>query len=184
MRSNGNSSLRISVVIPTRGDVDCGPIRARLSEYPEIDDIHIITGDGPYTRYQVENCAHKIIYTQDDDCLTDLRPLIDAYESGIIVNAMTPAHASQYPGSITLVGFGAIFDRSLVRCLDHWEKDELFKREADRVFTAIVPHKTVYPKIQMLPWATDESRMYRQPEHSRRRLEINQRILSMTGVLA
>lgn len=170
--------VRISVVIPTRGDVDMQPIRDRLSLYGEIDDIHIVTGDGPYIRYEeAANCRHGVILTQDDDCLTDLRPVIDSYEPGIIVNAMTEAHAANYPNQQTLVGFGAIFDRDLISCLDDWERDDLFKREADRVFTALIPHKTVFPHIEMLPWASSENRMYRQPEHFHSLREINKRIL-------
>lgn len=175
--------VKISAIIPTRGDVLVEPLRIHLQECFYINDIHFVEGDGPYTRYEaISRCDHSIIYTQDDDCITDLLPLIAGYEPGIIVNAMTPEHEANYRGLQTLVGFGAIFDAGLARCLDGWERDDLFKREADRVFTALNFHKTVYPKIEILPWATSESRMYRQPEHSIRRKEINERIFAMTGV--
>jgi hypothetical protein len=89
---------------------------------------------------------------------------------------MTPMHAENYRGRITLVGFGAIFDSSLIQVLDGWEQDEFFLREADRVFTALNPHVTVFPEIQILPCASAENRLWRQADHIARFMEIEKRI--------
>ena len=175
----------ISAVIPTRGDVDVLPIRKHLERYLEIDDIEVIHGTSPFNRYvAAARAKHDWIYTQDDDCITDIQPLIDAYEPGLIVHAMTEAHAAQYPGRITLVGFGALFHRRLIQVLEGWEQDWLFFREADRVFTALNTCKTVFPRIQILPCATDDNRLYRQSHHNDARAAITRRIYKRTGIAA
>jgi hypothetical protein len=173
-------SKQVSAVIPTRGDVPLEAIRERLLSVPEIDDAHFVVGPNVFGRYTAP-VRHEIVYTQDDDCLTDVAAVLAAYEPGVIVNAMTPEHAAQYPGWVTLIGFGAVFDRSMAEALDVWERDDLFLRECDRVFTALYPHKTVFPGITMLHWATEENRLYRQPDHLAARAAIMRRIYERTG---
>jgi hypothetical protein len=109
--------------------------------------------------------------------------VIDGYEDGIITNAMTREHARQYTGAQTLIGFGAIFHRRLIDGLmdPKWERDALFYREADRIFTALNTYKMVFPEIEILPRASDEERMWRQPEHIPMKNEINMRIFALTG---
>lgn len=183
--------IRISAVIPTRGDVPMGPIMDHLREYPEIEEIIIVKGDTPYNRYgAAARAKNEVIYTQDDDCLTDIRPLIDGYDPAVIVNSMTPEHAAQYPGRQTLIGFGAIFNRSLSlktfasRDYARFERDELFYRESDRIFATVNPHKTVFPQIEILPCAHNPNRLWKQPDHVSARIAMEQRIFEVTGIRA
>lgn len=180
------AAVKISAVIPTRGDVSLGPIIDRMQEYPEIDEIIIRIGDTPYNRYlAAARAKNEIVYTQDDDCVTDLRPLIDAYEPSRIVNAMTPEHAAQYPGNQTLIGFGCIFTRWLLAwTFASFVQDALFYRESDRIFATVNPHKTVFPRIDILPHATAGNRLYRQPDHVAARMAMEQRIFEVTGIRA
>lgn len=172
----------VSAVIPTRGDVDTTEIMAALRACEQIDDITFVVGSTPANRYvSAKSAKHDWIWTQDDDCITDPRPVLEAAGEGYITNAMTPEHESNYPGRVTLVGFGAVFHLSLVSALDQWERDTLFDREADRFFTACHPHRTVYPSIRILPWATRENRMYRQPWFISSRVQGEQRIKEMLG---
>lgn len=96
-----------------------------------------------------------------------------------------------------LVGFGAVFHRDapkwafeqFMRGLDRvhthavagfgggeqmesWWMDSQFLRCCDVVFTALTPRVLVDAPYENLPWATDESRMYRQHEHVGERLEM------------
>lgn len=175
--------MRISAVIPTRGDVPMGAIVERLQEYPEIDEVILVMGDTPYNRYEaMARAKNAVIYTQDDDCLTDLRPILDAYRPGVIVNAMTPEHAAQYRGPQTLIGFGALFDASLVACLDGWKRDALFYRESDRIFATVNQHFTVFPKIDILPHASAPNRLWKQPDHVAARVAMEARIFERTGI--
>lgn len=176
---------QVSAVIPTRGDVDCGGIVAHLKTYPEIKEVVVITGTTPFNRYlAAEQAQTDVIYTQDDDCITDIRPLLDSYHDGFLCNAMTPEHAREYAGAQTLLGFGALFHRRFLRVLDGWKRDALFYREADRVFATLVPHKTVFPCIKILPHAEADNRMFRQRGHMAARQAIDLRILQQTGIRA
>ncbi len=179
--------MKISAVIPTRGDCHIGTIVDWLRQYSEIDEIKLMIGDTPFNRYLgMESAKNEIIYSQDDDCITDLRPLLEAYEPGVIVNAMTPQHAAQYPNRQTLIGFGALFHRDLLRCFSdyNWKRDALFYRESDRIFPTVNPHKTVFPWIEILPQAHHDNRLWKQPGHIAARREMDQRICEVTGIRA
>ena len=169
--------MKVSAVIPTRGDVEMGQIIANLLKYSEVAEIIIEVSDSPYGRYTGAKIARcPVILTQDDDCVPNLRPLLDAYKPGIIVNIMAPANANGYVGQETLVGYGAIFDRSLVAVLNGWTHDTTFKRECDRVFTSLNRHETLLMPTHSLPWATAPNRLYKQPEHGNSGEAIRQRI--------
>ena len=174
-------------VIPTRGDVSMDEIVQHLYSYPEVAEVKVIVGTTTFNRYLTASEAKQdIIYTQDDDCITDLRPLIRNYEPGIIVNAMTRAHARIYRRAQTLIGFGAIFDKSLVASVmdAKWERDGLFYSKADRIFATVNQHNTVFPKIRILPYAEDQDRLYRQHDHGEKVQAMNLRIRAITGIRA
>jgi hypothetical protein len=175
--------MKVSAVIPSRGDA--AEAVEHLRQFKEIEEIVVIQAGSVFGRYiGIDQAKNEIIYTQDDDCITDVAAVLGAYKPGVVVNAMTPEHARQYPRRATLVGFGAIFDRNLIRCLDGWERDELFMRECDRVFTALNRCEPIFPEIQILPRASDPDRLWKQAEHNRCRLEIESRILAKTGIAA
>lgn len=178
----------VCAVIPTRGNVDVGAIVNKLRSFPEIGEIRFPIGSTPFNRYlAMEQSAADVTYTQDDDCVTDIGPLLEAYEPGLIVNAMTPEHAEQYRGAQTLIGFGALFSRGLIHGvldISTWKRDELFYRESDRVFATINTHKTVFPSIEILPHAHDANRLWKQPDHNAARVQMNKRILQLTGIEA
>ena len=185
--------MEVSAVIPTRGNVDLKPILAELKRCPEIREILVETGrPGVWGRYEgIEKARCPIVYTQDDDCVTDVGAVLAAYRTGIVVNAMSRDHAKNYPGRFlrlnfpnvvpTLIGFGSVFDRELIRVLDGWERDGIFYREADRVFTALVPHRPVFPRIDILPTAFDPSRLCMRKDNAEAYVEILRRIDAMTA---
>jgi hypothetical protein len=177
----------ICAVIPTRGDVDMEGIKQHLLSYPEIAVVRVIVGETTFNRYLgAMDAEQKIIYTQDDDCITDIGPLIRNYAPGIIVNAMTRQHAKVYHRNQTLIGFGAIFDKSLVSSVmdPKWKRDDLFYSKADRIFATVNRHNTIYPKIKILPYAEDDNRLYRQKDHSDKVHAMNLRIKEITGIRA
>jgi hypothetical protein len=177
----------ICAVIPTRGDVDMEGIKKHLLSYPEIAEVKVIVGSTTFNRYLgALEAEQEIIYTQDDDCITDIKPLIRNYEPGIIVNAMTQDHAKVYRGNQTLIGFGAIFDKKLVESVmdPKWERDDLFLSKVDRIFATINRHNSIYPKIKILPYATNKDRLYRQKDHGDKVHAMNLRIQELTGIRA
>lgn len=109
-----------------------------------------------------------LVYIQDDDCIVDAEALVQHYEPGVVTVNMPAEHQEQYPGRIKLVGFGAIFDRSLInfsRYLAKWPADEIFYRECDRVFTFLNKCKVVDVGVRKLPHGNDETRMWREKRH-------------------
>ena len=169
--------MRVSVVIPTRGDVDLGKIMANLLQYKEVAEVIVEVSNSPYGRYSGAKIARcPIVFTQDDDCVPNVRPILDAYAPGIITNVMSGEGASGYVGAETLVGYGAVFDRSLVAVLNGWERDDVFLRECDRVFTSLNKHRTIIGKTNSLGCATAPNRLYKQPDHEDKVAIIRERI--------
>ena len=87
---------------------------------------------------------------------------------------MPPAFRHDFYDDHCLVGFGAVFERKLARDAfrrfwagrDSRDVDwGWFSRTCDIVFTGRVPRILADVPYRNLPWATDDSRMYRQPEH-------------------
>jgi hypothetical protein len=169
------------------------PIVEHLRSYPEIKNVLVVVGNTPFNRYLAMQALRNYVfgcevglYTQDDDCITDIRPLLNAYVGkATVINAMTPQHAAQYPGRQTLIGFGAIFSDQALSCFSRgWVLDELFYRESDRIFATVNEHQTLFPKIEILPHANAENRLWRQPDHVPSRLAMEKRILEVTGIAA
>ncbi len=186
--------LRISAVIPTRGDCpnEIARIRTHLAQYPEIVEVIVIPGDTVFNRYRAAfgQARESLIYTQDDDCITDLRPLIEAWgrfaggHGWMFVNAMTEAHAANYPGNNTLVGFGTLFKRRSLEVFGKWdwERDSLFYRECDRIFACCNSYQSVIQPVEIFECAHAPNRMWKHPEHNQYRVEIEKRIRETTGI--
>lgn len=151
-----------------------------LRSYREIGEIEVCVGNTPWNRYLAGMRApESTIYTQDDDCITDLRPLFDCFRpgAGVMVNAMTRQHQKEYKNSrFTLCGFGSIFDRRMLSVFDGYQRDALFFRESDRIMGS-VPHYTVYPRIFISADASNQNRTWRQPGHLKARADMERRIL-------
>ena len=127
-----------------------------LLKVPEINEILIHDNSrgenhACYRRFELAlKVKNDIIYTQDDDCINhDIDKLLG--EKGVTcgatdgyMNALdTPTHSNTALG---LLGFGSIFhkkDIDFTKYLSKYSKDDLFYREADRIFTLSVGDTTV-----------------------------------------
>lgn len=167
----------VTAVIPTRGDVDVSAIASGL---PVSEVIVQASLGGLWGRYiGAWKASHEIVYTQDDDCEVDAQEVIDAYEPGVVVCNMPVAKRAEYPDGIALVGWGAVFDRSLVlRAFSRYrlDIDSLFMRECDRVFTGLSALKLVDVPVRHLPHAHGPGRMGREGRHLADLAEIRERI--------
>lgn len=158
--------LGISAVIPTRGDVVLDKIIESILEAGIIDIIIADYDKGVYNRFLgIEKAKNDIIYTQDDDCVVDVKEVIKNYQPNIVVNNMPIDRRDMYKDDITLIGWGAVFDKKLVNVLEGWEKDDLFLRECDRVFTALNKHKEILADFNSLPYSDDSFRMCNEDRH-------------------
>ena len=174
----------VTAVIVTRGNVDLGPCLAEL----DADEIKIVRGHGGvWERYEAAMTAkHPVVYTQDDDCLVDYRSVVGQYEPGLVVCNMPSWKRWQYPDGIALVGWGAIFDRDLVagpfaRYCALFEKDALFRREADRVFTGLSELKLIDVDFTPMEYADGKDRLWAQPDHEEKLQAIRERIALVRG---
>ena len=144
-------SIKITAVVPTNGRVPMGELAEALQSYVEIEEIIFIRGDAQFNRYRAARRAKShFIYTQDDFCITDLRPLINAFELGVVTIALTPELDELYSGRPTPLKLGAIFERRMLDCFEGWEHDQLFMRQADVVFAASQSTRVLYPEIRFL----------------------------------
>lgn len=180
----------ISAVIVTKGDVDLSPIMESLP----FDDVVIWDNSKEpvdrkvYGRYLgIERAKHDFIYVQDDDCIVNAfseedygdKRIIgsnfdELYQDRIYCNVPSPEHRKAYaPLGISLVGWGAVFHRSLVGIAfrryfeSGFTADELFLRECDRVFTGLTRFDELDFPIQRLEYESAPNRMWTQPGHVR-----------------
>lgn len=174
--------MKVSAIIVTRGDVDLG----RCLQNIEADEIILRRGHGGvWERYEAAMYArHDVIYTQDDDCVVDALRVIGQYEPGMVTCNMPMDRRGEYrdKDGIALVGWGSVFDRAALGAFERYfavhqnREDEIFKREADRVFTALNRVKLIEIPFEHLPYAFGEDRMGREVRHGADLNEIRKRI--------
>ncbi len=142
-----------------------------LDSLPEFDEV-IIETECPYIyrRYELAMQAKgDVIYVQDDDCIVDVSFLKQLYNDNL-TNFISEGHQRVYNGTgITLIGWGALFPKTMLnfsRYLDKYGNSDLFKREADRVFTYLnQPFNTFVTEINHLERASNPDRMYNDGVH-------------------
>lgn len=155
------------MVIPTRGNVDMTEILGSLKSFGEV----IIWDNSKRLDWQVYGrfkaaleAQHGVIATQDDDCIVGWPGILGAYEPGVIAcnmgDASWPGRRDFYRANgMGLIGWGGVFDRSLVSVLDRYlakyPLDEFFMRTCDRVFTSLAPCKFLDVPFRHLPHAHD-----------------------------
>lgn len=172
------SSIKVSAIIVTRGDVDLGPCLSSI----DADEIVIRRGHGGVReRWEAAlKAKHDVIYVQDDDCIVDFAGVVAAYDPEVVTCNMLTSHRSDYPDGIALVGWGAVFHRKKVEVLNRYGRavglDELFNREADRVFTGLNALKLIDLGVTHLPQAHGADRMGREARHAEDLAEIRRRI--------
>lgn len=177
--------VQISAVLVTRGDVGLSPILASLP----FDDVVIWDnsrrGDiGVFGRYlAMAEAKHPVIYTQDDDCIVDAAAVVAEYQPGVVTANVPVDRRSFYNDGVTLIGWGSVFDRHLYRVLfdylEKWDKDDLFSRECDRVFTGLNRCRNIDVPFEHLPHAHGSDRMGAEKRHLADLAEIRRRIYSI-----
>ena len=148
----------------------------------------VIIGDGsrgPYGRFEaVKKAKFDIIYSQDDDCVVDIPALMSQWDGHFISN-MKRNREAEYPGQVTLTGWGCMFRKELIGVLDkytsRWGFDPLFMRECDRVFPGLNKHKNVFVDVENLPNAFAPNRLSCDPKHWDYLEQIKKRIYELGG---
>jgi len=172
----------VTACLVTRGDVALRPIADSFPAFAETivwDNARAGADLSVFGRYAaVESAATSVVFVQDDDVV--LTPaafdaLLAAYEPGKIVANVPPEYRHDFYRDHCLVGFGAIFDRSLpprafanyLAGIDPMGKDDLavFHRTCDVVFTTLTPFVLVDAPFTQRPFYADGNRMHKQPNH-------------------
>ena len=185
--------MRVAACLVTRGNVPMDDIVESIPEAWEVviwDNSKL--GDFEvYGRYEAITMTDaEVIYVQDDDCVLDpesFDTLLAAYEPGKIVANMPERFRHDFYTDHCLVGFGALFDRSLVaRAMHRFQEQQIdlpsFHRTCDVIFTALTPYVLVDVGYRDQPWASDPDRMWKQSTHVAERqhaLEIARQVRSV-----
>ena len=171
---------RTFACLVTRGDHDLAEIHAELWPMETVVYDNSTEPDvAVWGRYRAAEQAKQaeLVYVQDDDCVLGfdaIRELVDAWQPGHLVANQPAAFRHDFYDGHCLVGFGAVFERKLARDAFRrfWKGRDArtvdwgwFSRTCDIAFTGLVPRILADVPYRNLPWATDETRMYRQPEH-------------------
>jgi len=181
-----------SAVIVTRGNVDLGPIIQDI--VPHVDELIIRIGHGGVLeRWEgVLSAKHDHVYVQDDDAIVEVMGLLAAHvrrgggfnTDPFITCNMPEWKRPEYQDGTALVGWGALVPKqvaldALIRYRIHYDMDELFKRECDRVITGLSPLHLVDVPFSHAPWADGPGRMCQKPgdpNHAAARKLIRDRI--------
>jgi hypothetical protein len=175
------SAMKVSAIIVTRGDVDLSPCLSSI----DADEVIIRRGHGGvWERWEAAMSArHDVVYVQDDDCAVDYAGVIAAYESPRVTCNMLNSHRGDYLDGIALVGWGCVFHKTrlsaFAQYLMKFPEDEIFRREADRVFTGLNPVKLIDLGVHHLRQAFGADRMGREARHGDDLKEIRRRIATV-----
>ncbi len=163
-------------------------IISQLKNIPRISEIIVRDPGEPdlccYGRYvSAQDASNNLIYVQDDDCIVDnIDELVDEFDGENIISNLKPSHINEYGMLDTLVGWGCIFDKRWVSCMDRYiDKygiDKVLQREADRVFTGLHGKiKTIVNNnIIDFPSANGDMAMFRQDNHIELREKARRRV--------
>jgi hypothetical protein len=173
--------VNVSAIIVTRGDVDLSPCLSSI----DADEVIIRRGHGGvWERWEAAISAkHDVVYVQDDDCVVDFAGVIAAYDERDVACNMLASHRSDYLDGIALVGWGCVFHKDMLNAFGHYlmrfPEDEIFRREADRVFTGLNPVKLIDLGVHHLRQAFGADRMGREARHGDDLKEIRRRIATV-----
>lgn len=179
--------MKITAVLITKGDVDLEPILQSLLQFEDIIVYNKLEVEHDYLLYgrytSMIGAKYDIIYTQDDDVITDPMKVCAEYKPGWVTANVPPARRAEYSDGVTLVGWGSVFDRHLLNAFDryfeHYPIDELFLREADRVFTGLNRCRNIDVPIRHLQHAYASDRMGQESRHLSDLAAIRQRIYAI-----
>lgn len=185
----------VSAVIVTRGNLtqaQMDEVMEPLQCFGEVliwDNLRRAWDYGPYGAYMaVKEAQNPLIYFQDDDCVVSSpEALLHSWQPNHIVCNMAPEFQQAYARKPdVLIGFGSVFPKSLVqptfaRYFTHYKLDAVTMREPNRIFTALNRKNiiTVHVPVRNMPYASDPTRLWKQPDHGIMRDESYRRVVEL-----
>ncbi len=111
------------------------------------------------------------LFTQDDDALCPLDFLLGHADRTSITTVMHPGHIEFYgPRRHCIMNWGATFPRAAIESLEiyssRFDRDDIFHREFDRIFTGLnFPQLRLPYQVINLPRSADPDRISQDPKH-------------------
>lgn len=149
-------------------------IKKHLERFSFIDEVLIRDNSSEnlmsYGKYLlIPKAKNDTIYYQDDDCIVNnLEELVKEYDGTMVTN-IKGSHFGMYQGKDSMMGWGCIFDKKHVARLEDYTMkygvDDILLREADRIFTCLVPHRNILADVTDFPSCDAEYALYKQPNH-------------------
>lgn len=182
----------ISAVVVTKGDRDISEVTDTLRDFGELlvwnnaesIDLKVF---GRWVAAEGARSSH--VFTCDDDTIVDTAELCSLYADPdrVLVNMPKRWHNAYQGTGICLVGFGCIFPRHLAMAgfwkyeASSYERDEVFLREADRVWTHSLQHLIDWAEvpIRQMPYSSAPGRMYLERRTAVDYAEIRRRIATL-----
>lgn len=182
---------KVSAIIVTRGNVDLRPIIETLP-YDEIivwDNSLKSWNASCFGRFlAIEEARHETIYFQDDDIIfTEHDALCAAHDpqkARFTANMPRPWGDWYAERNMALVGAGSLVPRNLPwaafgRYLAVYPKDHQFLDYCDMVHGVLTPGTAIDLGYTVLPYASDEGRIYTSPGAFERKVEVIQRAIGI-----
>lgn len=195
--------MSITAIVVSKMDRPLGDVLDSI--LPHVEELIVVRGVGGVAeRWDRAALAYRrdrgaIIYTQDDDAIVDVPAVLAAYQSGVVTCNMPADRRPEYQDKSALVGWGAIFDASLVdkALRRYWSyahhhlpnlgivdwNDDVFRSEADRIFTGLSPLNLIDVPFQHCYAAHGKDRMGRRANHGEMRAKVRDRLLRIRGEL-
>lgn len=147
----------------------------QISSFPFGEILIFTNSDSPFRKYELfDKAKYDYIYYQDDDAICPIKYLVDLSEQDKINVVMKQSHFDAYANTrMTMgLGWGGLFAkyklRSLKKYIYKYGRDELFKRETERILTYLnYPQNRLVLPVEDLPSAYAADRLWRQPIHQR-----------------
>lgn len=196
--------MNVSAVVVTRGDVDLSVVLDSLPHHWEkvvVDNSRERQDFKVYGRYVgAQRASHDVVYVQDDDCVVeDPQALVSGWvlardardKNNHVVCNMPPEFRHAFYGRHALVGFGAVFHRSIIepafqRYLGNTGYmtrmlNPQFLRCCDIPFTALNDRVLANIPKHNLEWADAPDRMWKHPAHFGERAAVLERCLQISN---
>ena len=167
----------VSLCLISKDPVYPQEILDSISQIPWGEIKILINSDSVSRRYELaKEAKFDLVAFQDDDCIIPWHDILALSQPNMLNTPLKQGHFDAYKESISsLMGWGSIFPKSLLSSLEKYVKiygeDDVYKREADRIFTYLnFPQNRFVLPIIDLPSAWAADRMWRQNNHQESRL--------------
>lgn len=182
---------KVSACLITKEKTYPPQVLAQVASFPFGEILILTECDSPFRKYELfTKTKFDYIYYQDDDAICPIRELAQLSKNDIINVAMKVPHMVEYRDlKMTMgLGWGSIFPKKILESLkqytDRYGEDFIYKRETEKILTALnYPQNRLPLPIIDLPSAYNSDRLWQDKDHKNYQLIAHQRCESLTKTL-